>query len=662
MANEDFRLLLDQGLTAHQQGRIPEALTAFRAAIELEPEDAEVASLLGSALAQSEWREHALGFLQRAVELEPEQIGFRMNLAEGLVRLGEFARAQQEFRAVLMRDPGHVRAWDRSGDVAMRLNDLNSAREAWTQARMLAPKGLEPALKLISLEMQRGELGRAQELLDRLAEQFAGDTRLLALQTDLHALTGDWPAYASSVDAWLRQQPGDPAAWRSLARLHGEMGRFRDATNAYGRVLALEAPNVADLTTFANWSLQALDVDAADGALAQAGELAPEDARLLTTRALRSLYVGRFGDAEADCLRCLALERDNPAALITLSRLRRGRMSEAELAGLSRIAAMRSAPVDVRIAAGFAVAHAHEAGGEPAAAFAALEAAHGQARARDRALARGFSVEGLGRRRELLLSLSLPAVEKAPPAPARPIFIVGMPRNGSTLIEAVLAAHPQVLGCGERQALPQVMDALVALTGAGREIDARFLADARQTYYAGLPNLGAADRFTDKQPFNFEAIGLIAHLFPDAVIIALRRNPVANCLSIYRQPLHRNWAFAHEFSDIAAVYAHHQHLLQAFEEQFPGRMVQVNYEDWLADLPAAARALLAACGLPWHEDCLQYRQAARPITTLSAVDVRAPLRGVDDQLAKYASQLPAIEAALRAAGVDPATGQLTLGR
>ena len=218
----EFETLLASGLAAHQAGRIEDALDAYRAAISLQPDDAEAASLMGVALSQSVWADQAAGFLARAVHLEPEQIPFRMNLVEGLERLGQIERARQEVRAVIVRDPGHVRGW--KSPATSRRRPGPRCRPGRVDAGSYAGASrTHAALKLAALEGQRGNPNRAHAILDVLAERIAEDPRLLSLRCEILAGERNWPAFAATTDAWLAhtptmRTPGVPCRVRILKR------------------------------------------------------------------------------------------------------------------------------------------------------------------------------------------------------------------------------------------------------------------------------------------------------------------------------------------------------------------------------------------------------------------------------------------------------------
>jgi hypothetical protein len=163
---------------------------------------------------------------------------------------------------------------------------------------------------------------------------------------------------------------------------------------------------------------------------------------------------------------------------------------------------------------------------------------------------------------------------------------------------------------------------------------------------------------TDKQPLNFGAVGLIAQLFPDAVILHLRRDPLETLLSIWRQEFAKSWAFTHRLEDLGHYYGEYARLMAHWEQAFPGRIVTLRYEDIASDLGAAAPRLLEACGLDWDPQVLDYASLERPIATFSTVDARGPVSVRRGRAARYIAHLGPLVDALRAAGVDPATGEL----
>jgi len=639
---------IDRGVQAHQAGRYQEALGFYRRALDAVQGDAEAMSMSGLALLHLGQYDRALPLLHRAVEQEPGEPGFRLNLAEALERTQQYERAEREIEAALTVNPNHARAWDRAGDISARLNDEDRAAEGWLRAFSLDLTYIPPALKFAQLQISRNRCDQALKALNAALAQTPGDESLLALKCEAHTTSRDWTALQATAAEWLSFRPDSPNGWRTAARAAFEQGRHVEASNAFARLLSLTpTQNAADLAAYASLSLHALNYDAAAIAVAGAAALEPDNPDMLATRALLQMYFGNFAEADASARRSLQFDSANVSAYSTLSRLHRGRLSDADKAAVSALAQRADLHPDLRIPAAFIAAHAEDANGDIDAAIAGYERAHALAHQRDRSEGRSYDPQAVEKRMQRLQQLSamrLPVL--SPSNTPRPIFIVGMPRSGTTLVESILAAHSRVAGLGERPAMQQIERAFLELDARGNSPDAAIVQSWSDAYFLDLPPLGAMDHVTDKHPLNFEAAGLIAQLFPSAVIVHVRRDPVETCLSIYRQEFNKHWAFAHRFIDIAHYYGCYARLVGHWEQTLGSRFVTVHYEDLAMNFRSSAPPLLQACGLEWEDACLNFQQSRRPIATFSTVQARDPVKIGNGRAEKYAKHLGPLREAL----------------
>ena len=667
----EFAAAIDRGLAAHRERRLDDAISAYQQALRLQPLDAEAQSLCGLAQLHAGRLEVAAPHLLRAVDLEPTQAGFRLNLVEALEAAGNLDRAMKELRIVTGLEPGNARGWEKTGDIAARQGDGIAAGQAWQRAYQLDPSSRSLALKLGQWMIATGDHDGALELLRTLGEDPTMVAPVYALRTEIAATRRDWPAMDSLLREWLAKQPGSLDAQRMVARAAFERGRHRDALAAFSKVIAAAPATAADLAAFGNLCLHALEFDEADRALAAAASLDPNLASMLASRALSAMYRGQFDTALRDARRCLAADPSYVAAYTIISRLLHGVLDPSEMDAVQRIATDERAHADRRIPAAFASAHAQDAAGHYDAAFAAYAAAHRLSLDRDLQEQRRFDAVALRERNRILRSQPATAARATAAATRpdsqrepRPVFIVGMPRSGTTLVEAVLGAHSRVFAGGERPAMQQVLRAwLDTRTGGSGGNDGTALAaeqlDAwRAAWRADLPDLGAADIVTDKHPLNFECAGLIAALWPEAVILNLRRNPLETCLSVYRQEFNKHWSFAHRLEDIGEYYLHYASLAHHWEQTLPGRFVTIQYEELVSQFEAGARHLLGVCGLEFEPACLQFQCTPRPIATFSTVQTREPVRNRNGRAVHYARQLAPLAQQLTAAGIDLQTGVL----
>lgn len=247
-----------------------------------------------------------------------------------------------------------------------------------------------------------------------------------------------------------------------------------------------------------------------------------------------------------------------------------------------------------------------------------------------------------------------------------PIFIIGMPRTGTTLLDRVLSSHPDVRSCGELQNFPTLLQRAsgcpTALLGEAdiaahthhidwRQLGADYLASTR-------PVSGETPRFIDKMPHNFLYAGFIARALPNARIICLRRDPLDTCIGNFRHLFDQASGFydySFDLDDIARYVTQFDRLIAHWRKVLPGRIHEVNYEALVADTEAATRGLLAFCGLPWNDACLRSEENAAPVNTPNAWQVRAPIyKRAVGQWRNYEPQLRGLRELLTEADVGTA--------
>lgn len=245
----------------------------------------------------------------------------------------------------------------------------------------------------------------------------------------------------------------------------------------------------------------------------------------------------------------------------------------------------------------------------------------------------------------------------------RPVFIVGMPRSGTTLTETIIGAHPLAHAAGELETIKRCereMADLVfrdegvqknarTLSWVGVEVLAQRYLDAID---AKTRNAGAK-RITDKMPHNFQGVGFIAMLFPNARIIHTKRSPFDTCLSIWQQNFNDAHSYARNLADLGHHYAHYLHLMQHWREVLPDRLLEIEYEDLVENQEAVSRKLIDFVGLPWDDACLRPQDVKRTVLTASVWQVRQPVyKRSAGRWKNYEQHLGPLRDALKAAGAD----------
>lgn len=557
-------------------------------------------------------------------------------------------------RAVALQ-PGLPGAWLALADLRFAAGDEDGAEAAYLQH--VRHSAHDPELMGAADALTRGELPEAEtRLRARLARQPC-DVAALRMLAELAARLGRNDEAALLLEHVLERAPGFDAARRNYAAVLNRGNRHAEALAEIDTLLE-RAPADPPLRNMRAVVLGKLgDFD---------GAIATYEAVLARTPEQWQVWLGyghalktanRTDDAVAAYRRAIALHPGFGGAWWSLANLKTVRFDAADIAAMRAQVQRPDLDDDARLHFEFALGKALEDAGEDADAFAHYARGNALRRAQlpyDAALGRERT-----RRAIRTYSREFFAARDGAGCPAPdPIFVVGMPRAGSTLIEQILSSHPQVEGTME-------LPALIAIT---RELRQREGNPETTSYHDVLAGLGRAELaalgedylrralvhrregrplFIDKMPNNFAHVGLIHAILPNAKIIDARRHPLACCFSNFKQHFARGQAFSYDLADMGGYYADYVALMAHFDEVLPGRVHRVIYEDMVADTEAQVRALLAYCGLEFDERCLRFFENRRAVRTASSEQVRRPIyrEGVD-QWRRFAPWLGPLEEAL----------------
>jgi tetratricopeptide (TPR) repeat protein len=368
-----------------------------------------------------------------------------------------------------------------------------------------------------------------------------------------------------------------------------------------------------------------------------AHEGAPGHPQIARDLGVVELFLGHLDDARQHLMAAIKLDVQAHEVLFNLVRITdmSVRSDEAELlmAGMHRLAEQTQPPLDPKLAIQvfYGLAKAYEDRGQADEAFAWLQRANGARRA-----ASGYDCAGhvrrLERTAEIFTAEHIAGLAGHGAPSNRPIFVLGMPRSGTTLVEQIISAHPDVYGAGEN---PAMLNLLAQSTGPGGalfpEWGATMMAqDCRnigKAYLQALPTGPASQtRTTDKRLENAEFLGLLDLLLPNAPIVYVRRDPRDMAFSCYALLFSEGQEWSYDFADLAAYWRAHEALMAHWKAVLPpGRILEVSYEALVADLETEARRIIAHCGLPWDAACLEYHRSRRGVRSASAAQVRQPI-------------------------------------
>lgn len=663
MSQTSSSATLREALAVHREGSPTRAIPIYEKALKEQPDDPEALGAYGLALMEAGRPSEAEAPLKRAIERSPDRPGLRLNLAELYFRVGEEDLAIDALKRTIASHPKFAPAFVRLGHAMVARQDLASAAEAFDTALQLNPQDHATALILARALASIGNFGAAYHVLDHAEKIRPDDVEALKLRLEIARSRRDFAALEALAQRLATVAPDDPAGWRDLAAAYYEGGLFEDALRTFERAMTMMPHTAENLSQLASIAINALKFEKADLALSEAEAASPDDARMLSTKALLLTYQGRKEEAEAYCRRCMQADPTFAGVYPQLSLLRNGWLSEEEESLIRAYSERPDIAPGSRAGAAFVVAHNRDARGEADAAFSEYERANALAAERNRNDQISYDFAGHSAWTDAIMNVFRSAAETGVQScheGPQPIFIVGLPRCGSTLVESVIAAHSAVQAGGELPMMPNIFNRW--LQSNYRAGEATLLRDEREriagAYMRGAPLRLEKERFTDKNLLNVEAAGLIAQAFPQAVIINVRRNPVENAFSIWRQDMMKFWAFSTSFEDIARRYGLYAKLVDHFERALPGRFHTIQYEDFVAGFDVEAKKLIALCGLQWEESCAEFQKARAIAPTISAIQVRDEVGLKGDRAALYGARLDPLRRALDDAGVDLRTGAL----
>jgi predicted Zn-dependent protease len=559
----------------------------------------------------------------------PNNFDAKAALCKLLAIDGREAAADEFFQSLehdASRDP---RAAHLLGDAYIQARRITDAHRVFSALRQATG---HPAADVGRAEtlLRMGRVQEAEAAARRVAAALGMPPPVLQVLGPVALCAGDDALLAQcmrAVEALPR--PHAVAMFDIWTELLAAADRLAEAAFTCQKLVDL-AESSERLRLLCDLKLSSRDLDGAIAAAERARARDPRDAQSMVMLARCRIVGGDIKEAIDLLVLALAADPDCVAGYDILSQVNpalvdadmRGRMS-------ALLAKSVGLPAGDRPRLALALGRTAETNGDYAAAFALyLEAKQDIARV-EAAAGHGYDPSATAAGLNALISAFREPLRR-PPARAEltthPIFIVGMPRSGTSLIEQVFSGHPNVYGGGELPTMVKTAETFVRLLMTGA--NARKLIEANgpgwaNGYIAALP-VDAAGRshVTDKHPINFWSIGLIAELFPGARIIHASRNAMDTCLSIFKQRFFHGYSFANDIEALAHYYVAYERMMAHWRRIYPD-ILEVNYETLVTSFESSARALVAACGLPWDNACLEFHQVKRPVFTHSAAQVRS---------------------------------------
>lgn len=535
----------------------------------------------------------------------------------------------------------------------------NAARKPWNR---MPPMNDDPKLRYLQAvdALNRSDWKTAQALAMRLVREEQPRAGVYFVAGVAARELSQIPLAIECLENSMRLNPGRPDYMAHLARAWAQASEPRRAMELADRAAAMPTDDPLTLDVLALVYMQAHAYDKAASLFGRVAALVPGSARSQFNHATSMIQSGDVDGAARALDACLRADPGYWKAYLSRAQLRRHSELDNHIDSMEALRKQTANNASAQLCLNMALFKEYEDIGDYPKAFERLVA--------------GKSWGGRGHdysseRDERLFSAIIdacPSAKQGNPGfgSAEPIFIIGLPRTGTTLVERIVSSHSEVYPAGELQnfgvvlkratgsATPSMLDMDVVERSGGLD----WGAIGRQYVDSTRPATSSLPRFIDKLPHNFLYAGYIAASLPNARIICLRRNPMDSCLSNFRQLFALNSSYYHysfDLMDTARYCILFERMMDAWRERMPGRILDVGYESVVDDLEAWARKLIDFCGLGWEDACLRFEENAAPVATASAVQVRSPVyRSAIGRWRRYESQMSEARELFEAAGIS----------
>jgi predicted Zn-dependent protease len=624
----------------------PGAEREARAALAAAPRDPNANLILSSALRRQGKAKAAIAVLEPLARTFPRASLTQYEFGVALADVGQRARAIATLRTATALDRENPDAWRALGSLLFDAGDARGAEAAFAEQRRALIR--DPRLKPAAEALHRGRADEAERMLRPIATANPNDVAAVGLLAEAYARQGRHADAATLLAHVLERAPDDNEARFRLALALFHQQKATQALPLLERLVAAEPRNAAYRNLMAGVLPLAGEFDRAIALYEGLLQAHPNQPQIWLNYGHALRTVGRREEAVAAFRRCIGFDASLTEAYLGLANLKVAAFSDDEVAAMRAIAARPALASEDRQQLAFALGKALEDRGDYAASFASYAAGAALRHAQTSYEAAAFTAQN--QRSIALFIAEFFDARRGFGAEARdPIFIVGLPRSGSTLIEQILASHSAVEGTMELPDIGFIADGLGAFPDAvaaigeaqSRALGEGYIASTRPQRKLGRPF------FIDKMPNNFQFLGLIALILPNARIIDARRHPLATCFSAFKQHFAQGQAFSYDLADLGAYYRDYVDLMAHFDAALPGRVHRVIYEDLIEDTEAQVRRLLDHLGLPFEPACLTFYETDRAVRTVSSEQVRRPIfRDGLDQWRNYEPWLGPLKDAL----------------
>lgn len=576
----------NMGNVLRDMGKPREAEKALLKALALAPDYAEALSNLGNVYMDMGNHQKAEEYHRRATLCKPGYAEAHNNLCIDLIHQSRFEEATIHGRYAVSFKPNYVEAYLNLSEALRNFGLIDEARRAIEQAVVLRPDSADVRMNLADVLLMQDKHSDAEIELKKADELKPDTPRTFLRLASVQERAGKITEALESADKALKLNPKLPEAYIRRGNICHISNMIPEAEKAYLKALELAPQNPGALIALSDLYITKGDLAAAKKRIDKAKKIMPNAPGVYGTLA----KIKKFTKDDEDFKRMQALEKNAGAYGLEYGTI-----------------------------LNFALYSAYENIGNYKKAFEHLKKAND--------LKRKLVPYDATQQRAALENIKNTFTEKYLKSFAGkgyksdvPVFILGMPRSGTTLTEQIISSHPDVYGAGELITLSTLEKKHGQLT----QENCRELGELYVKAIKKLPD-GKVKRITDKMPGNYAHIGLIASILPNAKIIHCRRDPIDTCLSCYKQNFSRGQYWSYNLEEMAGHYKLYEELMDHWRTVLPGRFLEIDYEETVGNFEAQARKLIDFVGLPWHKACLAPHKQKRAVLTASKTQVIKPV-------------------------------------
>jgi tetratricopeptide (TPR) repeat protein len=588
----------DLAVVLRMGGRLEEAAASFSKAAQLNPGSPDAQRNLAKALTIQGRVDEAIDAYLRAIALRPDWADAHFNLAELYQSAGQLEKALAEYRRVSKLKPDMFESHNNMANILRGMGRWDESIAAYKRALQLKPTNAAVHFNL----------GQAFQAADRLEEAMAEFKRT------------------------IQSEPDHFAAHASMAMVLATLQRFEQATKYHAAAAAIQPEAAYTHLAMGEILLHKLDATAAIEHYRRAVEIDPDNAATWNRLGMALRAAGRFDEA-ADCFRrVLAIQPGSATGYKGLVATGRVGSDSKDIEKLTAMINHSILTSEERISIGFALGKMLDDADRYEEAFGRFAEANGLVKQQRELTGERYNPAVMHSMVDELIKIYTPSFFEArrewgDPSEV-PVFVVGMPRSGTTLVQQIAASHPQAHGAGELRDINQIEQSggRTDLTSTAMGWSPEPIRKAAEQYLRHVRELNpTASRVVDKMPGNVLALGFICTLFPRARVILCRRDPRDNCLSCFFQLFATGNLFAFDLAHCGENYLATDRLMEHWKRVLPLRMLEMQYESVVADLEGQSRRLIEFLGLPWDPACLEFYRAKNTVLTASVWQVRQPI-------------------------------------